>query len=110
MERTVVALVVFAGFCGWAVACDSDAPLPTSGRELRSERIELQRRLAQVEQRLAALEGTGRAPSSTAPATRLAAPGAERPTQRDLPPGCYVGPRGGTYTITKSGRKNYSGC
>lgn len=23
---------------------------------------------------------------------------------------CYVGPRGGTYTITKSGRKNYSGC
>ncbi len=27
-----------------------------------------------------------------------------------LPPGCYVGPRGGTYTITKSGRKNYSGC
>lgn len=32
------------------------------------------------------------------------------PTQRALPPGCYVGPRGGTYTITKSGRKNYSGC
>jgi len=28
----------------------------------------------------------------------------------NLPPGCYVGPRGGTYTITKSGRKNYSGC
>lgn len=23
---------------------------------------------------------------------------------------CYVGPRGGTYTITKSGRKNYAGC
>ncbi|HHV47438.1 MAG TPA: YHYH domain-containing protein [Rhodocyclaceae bacterium] len=29
---------------------------------------------------------------------------------RSLPPGCYVGPRGGTYTITKSGRKNYRGC
>lgn len=27
-----------------------------------------------------------------------------------LPPGCYVGPRGGTYTMTKSGRKSYSGC
>jgi hypothetical protein len=27
-----------------------------------------------------------------------------------LPPGCHVGPRGGTYTITKSGRKNYGGC
>lgn len=31
-------------------------------------------------------------------------------TQRAFPPGCFVGPRGGTYTITKSGRKNYSGC
>ncbi len=25
-------------------------------------------------------------------------------------PVCYVGPRGGTYTITASGRKNYAGC
>lgn len=25
-------------------------------------------------------------------------------------PRCYVGPRGGTYTITASGRKNYGGC
>jgi len=25
-------------------------------------------------------------------------------------PTCYVGPRGGTYTITESGRKNYAGC
>lgn len=25
-------------------------------------------------------------------------------------PQCYTGPRGGTYTITKSGRKNYKGC
>lgn len=24
--------------------------------------------------------------------------------------GCYTGPRGGTYTITASGRKNYGGC
>lgn len=24
--------------------------------------------------------------------------------------GCFVGPRGGTYTITSSGRKNYGGC
>lgn len=23
---------------------------------------------------------------------------------------CYVGPRGGTYTITASGKKNYGGC
>ncbi len=32
------------------------------------------------------------------------------PSQRPLPPGCFVGPRGGTYTITKSGKKNYGGC
>ena len=25
-------------------------------------------------------------------------------------PTCHVGPRGGTYTITGSGRKNYAGC
>lgn len=25
-------------------------------------------------------------------------------------PTCHTGPRGGTYTITPSGRKNYSGC
>lgn len=25
-------------------------------------------------------------------------------------PTCFTGPRGGTYTITKSGHKNYSGC
>jgi hypothetical protein len=25
-------------------------------------------------------------------------------------PACYTGPRGGTYTITASGRKNYGGC
>lgn len=24
--------------------------------------------------------------------------------------GCFTGPRGGTYTITASGRKNYGGC
>ena len=25
-------------------------------------------------------------------------------------PKCYTGPRGGTYTLTPSGRKNYKGC
>ncbi|WP_428417916.1 YHYH domain-containing protein [Methylibium sp.] len=42
---------------------------------------------------------------SAAPAQRLAEP-APTPTG----PTYYVGPRGGTYTITKSGRKNYGGC
>ena len=31
------------------------------------------------------------------------------PQKRDEPV-CHVGPRGGTYTITPSGRKNYNGC
>lgn len=32
--------------------------------------------------------------------------------QRNEPdvPTCHTGPRGGTYTITASGNKNYSGC
>lgn len=35
-----------------------------------------------------------------------------RPTtsRRSYSGGCYTGPRGGTYTITASGRKNYGGC
>ena len=29
--------------------------------------------------------------------------------QREQPT-CYTGPKGGTYTITPSGKKNYKGC
>jgi hypothetical protein len=47
-----------------------------------------------------------RAPKASSNSTGSTA----RQPARSLPPGCYVGPRGGTYTITKSGRKNYSGC
>jgi len=32
------------------------------------------------------------------------------PTRTPSMPTCYVGPRGGTYTITVSGKKNYKGC
>jgi hypothetical protein len=32
-----------------------------------------------------------------------------QPTQREQPV-CYTGPKGGTYTITPSGKKNYKGC
>lgn len=34
----------------------------------------------------------------------------ERRASKTAGPTCYTGPRGGTYTITSSGRKNYSGC
>lgn len=44
--------------------------------------------------------------SSSASAQRQAASPAPTPTG----PTCYTGPRGGTYTLTKSGKKNYAGC
>jgi hypothetical protein len=34
----------------------------------------------------------------------------QRQTNEYGRPTCYTGPRGGTYTLTASGRKNYSGC
>lgn len=41
---------------------------------------------------------------------------ADLPTNSTAPPDnsskptCYTGPRGGTYTLTKRGKKNYGGC
>ena len=34
----------------------------------------------------------------------------QRLTDNATGPTCYTGPRGGTYTLTSSGNKNYSGC
>ncbi len=48
----------------------------------------------------------GASVSSQAPTTK-ASPGSSYSVGGKT---CYVGPRGGTYTITASGRKNYSGC
>lgn len=42
-------------------------------------------------------------------ASAAAAPRQAAPTPSGGPT-CYTGPRGSTYTITKSGRKNYAGC
>lgn len=44
---------------------------------------------------------SGAAQFAPAPNSSFTAPGGQT---------CFVGPRGGTYTITKSGRKNYGGC
>lgn len=45
-------------------------------------------------------------------AARLASPIPDRSPALAAPqrPVCHTGPRGGTYTITASGRKNYGGC
>jgi hypothetical protein len=50
--------------------------------------------------------GAGASPPAPAVASRPSRPDRNSGTG----PTCYVGPRGGTYTITKSGKKNYSGC
>ncbi len=55
-------------------------------------------------------------PAVTQPAPALPAQtsGAKPPAASRVPrpatPTCYTGPRGGTYTITPSGKKNYGGC
>lgn len=43
-------------------------------------------------------------PAASALSRQRAAPSGE------AGPTCYTGPRGGTYTITATGRKNYGGC
>ena len=45
-------------------------------------------------------------PSDTLPAANSASATARSATA----PVCYTGPRGGTYTLKKSGKKNYGGC
>jgi hypothetical protein len=51
-----------------------------------------------------------KAKQSAEPPIKESALQATETTARKLPYGCYIGPRGGTYTITKSGKKNYGGC
>lgn len=51
---------------------------------------------------------TTRGAAPTAPPGTTAQPLTAQP--RPVTPTCYTGPRGGTYTITASGRKNYGGC
>lgn len=63
---------------------------------------------------LRAAEGRGGIPTGASKSSNrpLAAYGAPKSGGARSVSGttCYTGPRGGTYTITGSGRKNYSGC
>ena len=49
------------------------------------------------------------APAAPADSSALDNQQPSRP-QPSSGPTCYTGPRGGTYTITPSGRKNYAAC
>lgn len=122
----------------WApIPTDADS-LRAALLEAKRGRDDLDRRMAEIEKRLAALEGapasvTNPAVDSkllqrasplgmplVAPSIQPRPPAAVRaplpavaPAQETLTrptSNCYVGPRGGTYTITKSGKKNYGGC
>lgn len=118
-----------------ASPCDPWQPMPGTSSELRAAKVELERCAAQLQMRLDEVNRRlGVAPDvrmqgsePTVPARRpdarpltYAAPGTV-PVQPSLPAAgssyvlpngrvCYVGPRGGTYTITSSGKKNYGGC
>lgn len=70
--------------------------------QLDAEISQLEARLSKVEQSISAASSLGWAGmryDEDLPASR---PSGGAP--------CYVGPRGGTYTITARGAKNYSGC
>lgn len=55
-------------------------------------------------------DGDGLACEWGAHLKRVASKGAKRFQSTRSRSRCYVGPRGGTYTVTASGRKNYGGC
>jgi len=53
----------------------------------------------------------GNSAAAAPPAAAVPQHAAARPQpQPGARPTCHTGPRGGTYTITSTGRKNYSGC
>ncbi|WP_318036390.1 YHYH domain-containing protein [Cupriavidus pinatubonensis] len=59
--------------------------------------------------------GRGPVSSSASPGASTLAGGSAKsleatPRGSGAGPVCYTGPRGGMYTITASGRKNYGGC
>lgn len=82
-------------------------------------RDDLNHRIAEIDRQLAEHDGHGVAPSTMNSFADLPSTGAGYVapslsfTSRAYSTGgqnCFVGPRGGTYTITKSGRRNYGGC
>lgn len=102
-----------------AFAAQDEATLRASRAEAVRMRDDLNRRIAEIDRQLAKHDGHGREPSTVNSFADLPAPGAgyaappplSRPRSHSVGgQTCFVGPRGGTYTITKSGKKNYGGC
>lgn len=72
----------------------SNAKMQDDIDRLNGEIRDLEERIASLNVRITAEEARARTQPSTSA----------------LPSGCYVGPNGGRYTLTKSGKKNYGGC
>lgn len=121
MLSTLAVLMAMTGLgFGWSAAwaTQDEASLRAARDEAVRMRDDLNRRIAEIDRQLG--EGTpntqtpvanGLAAMPTSRTSRFANPAATE--SRSYSPGsptCFVGPRGGTYTITKSGRKNYGGC
>lgn len=106
------AAVLLAAFAAGGVAAQTPSILleACNAMEPASKRLECLRAANGARSGAGTAYGGSAAPRAAyaAPqASSLAASAAPRATGSQT---CYTGPRGGTYTITASGRKNYSGC
>lgn len=75
-----------------------------------AERAELEKDLANMDQQLDRLQERLREDFGSARATPQAAASSTSSPRAYSPGGTYIGPRGGCYKLTRSGKKNYSAC
>ena len=117
--RALVFAVLGAALLAPAFAVQDEATLRAARAEAVRMRNELNQRIAEIDRQLAKHDGNAVVPPSVNSFADLPATGAgyvaPSPSSRSRSYSvggqtCFVGPRGGTYTITKSGKKNYGGC
>ena len=107
--RVVCALAAALAAGGGAAQTPSILLEACNAMEPASKRIECLRAANGTRSNASAAYGGSTPPRAASVASQPTslAPAARRSTEGQT---CYTGPRGGTYTITASGRKNYSGC
>jgi hypothetical protein len=119
LTRAIACAALGVALLAPAFAVQDEANLRAARAEAVRMRNELNQRIAEIERQLAKHDGHDVAPSSVNSFADLPATGAgyvaPSPPSRNRSHSvsgqtCFVGPRGGTYTITKSGKKNYGGC
>lgn len=104
------ATVLLAAFAAGTVAAQTPSILleACNAMEPASKRLECLRAANGTRPGVGAAYGGSTTPRAAYVAPQASSPSAApRSTSSQT---CYTGPRGGTYTITASGRKNYSGC